>query len=86
MINIINIISYTSSIRTCRPHPTPLMVMAEGADQELSLRREMTMPVPKRPLTMKPALSTVRNATPLAMSSIPLGMRSSPYKVMYTYV
>jgi len=38
--------------------------MAEGALQELSARREMTMPEPKPPLPRKPTLKTVMMARP----------------------
>lgn len=47
-----------------RPHPTPPVAMQEGADQEPSGRRAMTMPEPALPENMKPALSTEKTARP----------------------
>lgn len=53
-----------SSNPICPPKPPPPVAIAEGADQELSERRAITMPEPKRPEPKKPALRTVMIARP----------------------
>ena len=53
-----------SSKPICPPKPPPPVAMAEGADQLPSERRAITIPEPKRPEPMKPALRTVMIARP----------------------
>jgi hypothetical protein len=48
-----------------RPHPIPPVAMQEGADQDPSGSRAMTMPEPAIPENTKPALTTLKMARPV---------------------
>lgn len=60
-----------SSKPICPPKPPPIVPMAEGADHDPSARRATTTPEPKRAVPRKPALKTVRIASPyIALTSV----------------
>lgn len=49
------------------PHPTPPVAMHDGADQDPSGMRAMTMPEPALPEKTKPALRTEKMARPASV-------------------
>jgi hypothetical protein len=54
----------------CSPHPTPAVAMQDGADQDPSGRRAMTIPDPALPENTNPALRMVNTARPDISSTL----------------